>query len=318
MYWHWTDWLPEAALTLVTGPSGVGKTALLALLAAHMTGPRPLLPCPDWGREFSAWLTIEDSPRLILRPRLAAAGADLARIHLPDYDHCGALRKRTSLPSGCPQLTDYLIRQRVSLLVIDPIDSFLDCGISTNDPIMVRSVLDALHRVASDASCAIVCTKHPRKGRAGSPLDWVSGSAAWTQAARQVMMLDRHPDRRDAYLVSVIKSTFGRRPLSREYTLQDKDGQPLFVLGAESACLPEEQAERGDLGEQEERSDALDWLRSQLAEPRETGALYRQWGSQGYSQRLWWRCRRKLGVTVRRVGPREGQQTFLELPPAVP
>ena len=67
----------------------------------------------------------------------------------------------------------------------------------------------------------------------------------------------------------------------------------------------------------EERADALEWMRMELIEERETRALYRRWQEQGYGRSLWWRCRRKLGVKVTRKGTQTDQQTYLFIPPPV-
>src|SRR5205807_2459420 len=79
-----TEWvveqrIPRAALTLMVGTEGLGKTAYGLDLAAKAT--RGTLPGVFRGEPVNvALLTPEDDPSRTIRPRLDAAGADAARV----------------------------------------------------------------------------------------------------------------------------------------------------------------------------------------------------------------------------------------------
>ncbi|MGH3515211.1 MAG: AAA family ATPase [Pseudonocardiaceae bacterium] len=313
--WLWPGYLPVGVVTVVTGPQGVGKTALLGAAACESTAVSVLSGDGGTGCSRVLWYSAEDDPRSMLHPRLLAAGVRLERIHCPDYDVEGRLVRRTQLPVDAQSIGDLAHRCAASLVVFDPLTSFLGSGMSPNDPLQVRAVMDSLSTMAAAQNLCVLATLHPRKGRAGSPLEWVSGSASWTQAARQVILLDRHPDRPGEYLLSVIKRCSAKPARPWRYMLALETGSPVIRLLDQCDIDAQELSEMGDLGELEERGDALAWLAAQLAEERETGLLYRLWQGQGYGRALWWRARRKLGVQVTRRGTRTDQQTYLYIPP---
>lgn len=314
--WLWKGYLPRGVVTVVTGPQGVGKTALLALAAYRETwGDRGKGVCEaDEGAVL--WFSTEDDPRHVLHPRLGAAGVSLERVHVPDYDADGRQVRHTQLPNDAQAVGDLAFRCGAGLVVFDPLTSFLAAGISPNDPIQVRCVMDALNTMAAANNLCVLCALHPRKGRGGSPLEWVSGSAAWTQAARQVLLLDRHPDRQAEIIIHVLKPCSSERAKPWRCELDREKGCPVLELIAECDANAQELSELGDLGELEERGEALAWLACELVEEQEGGALFRRWTSQGYGRSLWWRCRRKLGVKVTRKGTQREQLTYLYIPPA--
>jgi RecA/RadA recombinase len=313
--WLWTGYIPRGVVTVVTGPQGIGKTAFLAHAAYLETwGDRGggIMAAPQ---HAVLWHSAEDDPRTMLHPRLGAAGVQLSMVHLPDYDGAGRLKRRTCIPTDTQAVGDLAFRCGAKLVVFDPLTSFLAPGVSPNDPLQVRIIMDALSIMAAEHDLAVLCALHPRKGRSGTPLEWVSGSAAWTQAARQVILLDRHPDRRGEYMLAVIKPCSSKPAPPWRYVLDMAKGSPRIDLLDECEFDPQELSELGDLGECEERTDALEWMKGELVEEKEVRAMYRRWTEQGYGRSLWWRCRRKLGVKVTRRGTQTDQQTYLYIPP---
>lgn len=81
--WLWPGWLAKGKLHILAGAGGTGKTTLLlGLIATITTGGR----WPDGshcGEPGNALIwSSEDDPADTLVPRLAAAGADLNRVHI--------------------------------------------------------------------------------------------------------------------------------------------------------------------------------------------------------------------------------------------
>jgi Mrp family chromosome partitioning ATPase len=311
--WLWKGYVPKGVVTVVTGPQGAGKTSFLAALAREATADCELSGTGEGDESQVLWFSTEDDPRSMLLPRLAASGAETKSVLVPDYDGVGKQVRRTMIPTDSAKVAALANIVGASLIVFDPLTSFLAPGFSPNDSIQVRSVMDSLSLAAAEYDVACVVTLHPRKGKSGSPLDWVSGSAAWTQAARQVLLLDSHPDLPGQFLLSVVKRCSSAVCPSWRYRLAHSSGYPVFQLVEETDIDPRELSEQGDLGESLERSEALAWLKEQLVEEREQGELYRRWQQQGYGARLWWRARRKLGVVVTRKGTQREQLTFLQL-----
>jgi len=311
--WLWQGYVPRGAVTVVTGPQSAGKTAFLCWAAAQLTQKAPTARPQLEDRAGVLWYTTEDDPSTMLTPRLDAQGCDLAAIHVPDYEGEGRLRRRSCLPTDAQAIGDLAWRCSAGAVVFDPLTSFLATGFSPNDSLQVRAVLDSLAVMAGEHDLAVLVALHPRKGRSGDPLEWVSGSAAWTQAARQVLLLHGHPDRPETYFLSVLKRCSSEPAPTWTYRLPLVDGVPVFELCEQVNLDPRELAARGDLGEECERHDALEWLRAELAEDRDARVLYQLWTAQGFGRNLWWRCRKKLGVRVRREGQHPEQRTLLYL-----
>ncbi len=81
IYWDWNNRIPRRELVIVEGESGVAKSTLIADISARITRGGVELPddphnrAPGWFVTLSA----EDDGAAIVKPRLVAAGADLAR-----------------------------------------------------------------------------------------------------------------------------------------------------------------------------------------------------------------------------------------------
>src|SRR5437870_1724318 len=83
--WLWPGRLARGHVHLLDGDPDRGKSLVLLDLAARLTSGRPL---PD-GTAAVAPMTVivlnaEDGAGSTVRPRLRAAGADLARVHIWD------------------------------------------------------------------------------------------------------------------------------------------------------------------------------------------------------------------------------------------
>ena len=81
IHWLWRPYLACGKLALLDGDPGAGKSLFTADLAARLTrGGR--MPDGSWRRQKAnvLFLNAEDALDDTLRPRLDAAGADLARV----------------------------------------------------------------------------------------------------------------------------------------------------------------------------------------------------------------------------------------------
>ena len=137
----------------------------------------------------------EDDPGDTLRPRLDAAGADVARVH-----HLSGVRdddesaERAFTLADVPALADALeANPDVALVVLDPIGSFISGADSHRDN-EVRAMLAPLVKLAADHDVAVLLVMHKRKSVSRNADDTVLGSRAFTGVVRQVWHLARDPD----------------------------------------------------------------------------------------------------------------------------
>jgi len=156
-------------ITMFAGDPKLGKSYVtLAMAAALSRGlPLPMGELPD--RPGSTILmSAEDNPARTIVPRLTAAGADLAKVHLLESvilangaETLPSLRADIDVITAvAAQLGD------CRLIVIDPVSAYLK-GVDDNRNAVLRGVLTPLYRLAERLGAAVVLVSHLRKGGLG-------------------------------------------------------------------------------------------------------------------------------------------------------
>ena len=126
----WQHNLAFGNLALLDGDPGLGKSLVSLDLCARLSTGRPFPGADAALAPASAIiLNAEDSAQQAVLPRLAALGADLARIHVlrPDYL---AAHGGFSLPGQTAALAAALADTGARLVVIDPVTAFLDASVN--------------------------------------------------------------------------------------------------------------------------------------------------------------------------------------------
>jgi hypothetical protein len=205
--WLWTSHIPLGYLTLFQGDPGVGKSLLALDLCSRVTTGRPF---PDGSAsadpaDVLIWNT-EDESKAAARERLAAAGADLHRVHVPDDD---VAAESLRLPSGIATLDAHLIACRARLVVLDPIVAFLDRKINTHDDKSLRQALTPLAQTARRHRCAMILILHLNKQPGSHAIYRGGGSIAFQAAVRSSWHVARHPWRPDQGVIAHVKSNYG-------------------------------------------------------------------------------------------------------------
>ena len=164
-------YLPKGMITILGGVSGAGKTSLALDICARVSrgeGSSPVL-----------YLTAENDPNKVLRPRAEAMGADLQRLYFQD----GA-----SYAMGDEELAALCRSLRPALIVFDPIQSYLGQGVQMNRAEQVRPLLDGLGALAKELDMAVVLISHMSKPGPGvaSALDRLlatppAASSSWAK-----------------------------------------------------------------------------------------------------------------------------------------
>jgi hypothetical protein len=195
--WLWEPRIPLRGLTILCGEKGRGKSLLAnALLPALAT--RGNLPGELHGIPTDVLVcTAEDDWRSIVKPRLAAAGADLTRVHQPriNDEHGESLM---TLPDDVALLEENIQRLRddgrtVGLLVIDPIGAFLSQDIDSHRDASVRRALAPVAQMAERLDVAVLVVAHLTKDESGRMINRVNGAGAFVNAARSVLALAPDP-----------------------------------------------------------------------------------------------------------------------------
>src|SRR5262249_45667901 len=99
-----------------------------------------------------------------------------------------------TFPANILQLQRAIEDQRIRLVIVDPIMSYLGEKIDPNSDHSVRQALTPLARLADETETTFLLIAHLNKGQSPNPLARVGGSMAFVAAARSGLLLARDPD----------------------------------------------------------------------------------------------------------------------------
>jgi hypothetical protein len=179
--------IPLGAITGLGGVPGDGKSALTALYAAE----------GSVGRHGDPWVTLfvsaEDSASRVIVPRLIALDADLSRVGFFSIrDELGT--RVPTFPGDLAPLRTQVEATGARLVVLDPLNAFLDGDVDSHRDQQIRRVLAPQAQLAIDLHIAILVVLHTRKERGGPAIYRLGGSVGYGGAARSVLGLGRDPD----------------------------------------------------------------------------------------------------------------------------
>ncbi len=263
--WLATGLIPLAALTLLVGQGGLGKTTWALDVAARVTRGREVLPSlPTIAAAGVLIVSAEDAVAQVLVPRLRLAGADLTRVHTVDLSEQGL-----SVPDDVPWLHQQIGELGVKLVVLDPLPAFIGGKIDAHKDASLRSALRPLHAMAESLNVAVLGIAHVNKSAGSDVGQRVSGSAAWVNAARSALVFGPKPGADDtdpARILAVGKSNYGKRGTSHELTLRVPAGEdhPVIAYVGASTVQAHEVLAATNGEERSKREEAQAFLLQEL------------------------------------------------------
>ena len=235
--WLWRDRFAIGKLGIIAGLPDEGKGQALAFIAAQVTngGEWPM----SEGRSPLGSVVIfsdEDDPNDTLVPRLAAAGADLDRVHIIKMvrnDKNGS--RMFSLVSDLEALLRKIIEiGDVRLVLIDPISAYLGVGkVDSYRGTDARAVLTPLTKLAVDTKIAVIGVMHfNKKTDVTNALLRISDSLAFGAVARHVYgVIDDAENKRKLFVraknnvaATIKNQTLGYRFGAREVGTDEETG----------------------------------------------------------------------------------------------
>jgi putative DNA primase/helicase len=205
--WLWPNRFAIGKIGVIAGLPDKGKGLMLCYFAGRITRGLPWpLSEGNCGLGNVIILSAEEDPHDSLIPRLAAAGADLDRVHIikmvREYDDNGQPCKRMfSMVTDLERLRQKIIDVGdVRAVEIDPVTAYL--GINEIDSYRdtdVRAVLGPLKELAEEMRVAIVAVMHfNKKVDVTNALLRVSNSLAFVGLPRHVYAVvdDEENDRK--------------------------------------------------------------------------------------------------------------------------
>ena len=234
--WLWDAWLPRGVVTLMDGNPGVSKSTLVADLVARITTGR------DWpdgspgadrpGRAM--WITTEDDPGRVLRPRIEAAGGDAGLVRF--------VKGEVVFPSGASPFTDLVVRRAaeaegLALVILDPLFSHIDATVRTiADAEMRKGVMNPLTAAAEAAGVAILVVRHFSKDTTASAINRGAGSLGGIVGAARALwtvVADPEDESGETKVVGVSKLNYARAHKALRYHVVDRI-PPGWVVGSVS------------------------------------------------------------------------------------
>lgn len=324
--WLWPGRVPLGMLTMFAGDPKLGKSLVTMWLAAQVT--RGVCPGPpDVGTEprSALLLSAEDDPSRTIVPRLKAAGADLARVHILEAVY---------LPDGSEALPSLKIdidaidgaigkAGDCSLVIIDPVSAYLG-GADDHRNAELRGVLSPLKVLAERWNVAVVLVSHLNKAGGTNAMYRVAGSIAYTGAARSNLLFVK--DRDDPTGRRVLMGSAGGNlcaaPPTLAYRIIDDGAGPILEWEPDPVDITPEaalSAQGADPEARAEQAECVDWLRGMLADGRVLQTVIATDGrAAGFSPDQLKRAKRRIGAKSHRDGFGKGSQCHWEMPRAAP
>lgn len=216
--WLWHQRIPQAAITLLAGREGIGKSTIDAALASWVTNGK--IPGHYEGQPHAvAIVATEDAWEEVIVPRLYAAGADLDRVFRVDARTEEGVLETISVPADLGRLAEMTEELDVVMVILDPLMSVVHGSLDTHQERSVRKALDPLARFAATIGVAVVGNIHVNKTDTADPLTSIMASRAFTAVARSVLycMTDPEIEREDRYLLGHPKSNLGPKQPTLKY-----------------------------------------------------------------------------------------------------
>ncbi|MBX3029322.1 MAG: AAA family ATPase [Chloroflexi bacterium] len=325
--WVWQGRIPLGKVCVVDGDPNQGKSTMTLDLAARVSHGRAMPDgTPGIGPADVIILSAEDGLGDTIRPRLEAAGADLARIHA--LTTVGADSDLPTIPADIGALEAAINGTGARLVIIDPLMAYLGADVNGHRDQDVRRALAPLAALGERADAAVMLVRHLNKSTGGTAIYRGGGSIGIGGAARSVLLVARDPDAdpedpEPRHIVAVVKNNLARQAPALAYRLVDDPTHGCARVVWEGSthhraddllALPNR-----DAGEaQGDRAKAGDFLRDLLAYgPVPTRAVKDAADAHGHSWASVRRAKDALGVTAAKEGrPGDSEQRWVwSLPP---
>lgn len=310
-------YLPRGMISILGGVSAAGKTSLALDVCARLTRGAAFAPdTPPQPPATVLYLTAENDPNKVLRPRAEAMGADLDRLYFQD----GA-----SYSMGDEELAALCRVYRPALLVFDPIQSYLGQGVQMNRAEQVRPLLDHLGALAKELDMAVLLISHMSKPGPGvcSALDRLLGSSDFRNAARSILIAGRDPEHPEVRVVAHAKNSLGQPGESQRYRICPQgtvayDGP--CTLTADAIIREAGTPATGNGRPSAALANAIEALEKQLSFVGwvEAGEVYRLCAERDISDSTIRRARIALDLKLLRVGKPPNQKIYWHRPELEP
>ncbi|WP_051364897.1 AAA family ATPase [Rhodococcus sp. JG-3] len=270
--------IPRAAISLLVGDEGIGKSLFWVLIAAAVTTGRALAEfgIPRRDPENVIVVITEDDWAPVVLPRLIVAGADLDRISVicTEDDGSGA----PIFPRDMHVVTDADVAP--GLIVVDAWLDTVPSNLSVKDPQQARRALHPWKEAAVKTGAAVLLLTHTNRLASANARDKYGATGELRKKARMALFAQADPDDEGHLLIGpekansagkVVASKFAIVAVSHFASTPDDDGTVprLDLIGDSAQTMKEHISNSFDGQSGEQRGDytgAAAWLEDYLTQ----------------------------------------------------
>lgn len=214
--WLIAPYIQRGKGTLIQADNGVGKTAFVCGIVAHVTSGEPLLGMPVETPGNVLMLSVEDDLP-VLRGRIEADGGDLSK--------CFFMTNAAELSLNSEEVAAAAAQINAQLVVFDPLQSFLGENVDMYRPNETRPRLSRLFSVCDRIDCACVVISHMTKNSDGrTPVNKALGSVDIPAAMRSIIQITENPDDENERIAVHVKCSNAPKGRSIAYTIGNRGG----------------------------------------------------------------------------------------------
>lgn len=283
-------YLPLGSLTIMDGDPGMGKSLVTAEIAAIVTNGGRFANGERVRKGRVLFLSPEDEPDRILRPRMEAHGGNVAKVRFMD--------KPFLLDShGIELLRRELKRHGSNLAIIDPLSAFIPESVDMYRANESRGFMRPLAMLARDMNIAILVVRHLRKASTDSAIQRGQGSMDFIASVRSGLAVLAHPNDPDTRVFTQTKANYSKcgPSITFEVTATDGGTTPKIKWNGVIDQNADQLMQVAKKATPVERAEAMisDWLAA--GEMAARTAIDRL-SSAGFSERTIDRAKENLGV----------------------
>ena len=317
--WLWPGVLAIGKLVIIAGDPGLGKSQVCLFVCATVSnGGKWPVSEETCDKGSVLILSAEDGAEDTIVPRLRAVDANLENIHIVQAVKLDKEKERAfDLTRDVEQLRHTVKRiDNVRLIVVDPISAYMG-NIDSHRNTEVRAALTPVVEFAEEIGACLLCVTHLNKGGQGNALSRVTGSIAFTAAARASFLVSRDNDDHDLRLMLPLKNNLAKDTHGFGYRIEEKN-----LSGIDTSCVTWEKATvnltaEDVLSTEGHREDnngmAEEFLLQELADGSEVlcKTLYEKAKVMEITPKVLWNAKNKIGVIIKKLGFKEGWAWYL-------
>jgi AAA domain len=196
-------YIPLGSLTIMDGDPGMGKSLVTAALASIVTTGGRFPNGERVGKGRVLFLSPEDEPDRILRPRMEAHGGKIGKVRFMD--------KPFLLDGHGIELLRRELRHHGSILaVIDPLSAFIPETVDMYRANESRGFMRPLAMLAREMNIAIVVVRHLRKASTDSAIQRGQGSMDFIASVRSGLAVLGHPSDPETRVFAQTKANYSK------------------------------------------------------------------------------------------------------------